>query len=37
MVDAGAAIGHVQEDGGHIGCHFVATAGGALEILVEDW
>jgi len=37
IVDAGATIGHVQEDGSHIGLHFVSIAGGALEILVDDW
>ena len=37
IVDVDAAIGHVQEDGGHIGSYFVASRDSVLEILIEDW
>ena len=37
IVDAGATIGHVQEDGSDICRRFVSAMGGALEILVDDW
>jgi hypothetical protein len=37
VIDTGAAIGQLEEEGGHIGLHVMPARGGIFEILIEDW